>query len=77
MSDSEHGPVPKSNPVANMLFLKYIRKQNRSASFEHKVFSFQDLANELLVSSAVAGLICSNKKMNYYKFESLVLENLS
>ncbi len=68
--------VPKKNPVANMLFLKYIRKQNRSAAFEHKVFYVEDLANELLCSKAIAGLICSNLPMNYYKFEALVLENL-
>ncbi len=76
MNDVEHGPVPKSNKVANYLYMKYVRGENRSASPEIKTFTIQDLMAELLISKTLASLMMNNKNQNYYFFEKLVLENL-
>ncbi len=68
--------IPKGNNVANYLYMKYVRNLNRSAAPECKVFDYTDLKSELLCSGAIAGLMCSNKTMNYYQFEKIVLEHL-
>ncbi len=68
MSDSEHGPVPKSNKVANYLYMKYVRGENRSAAPEIKSFTHQDLMAELLISKTIASLMMNNKNQNYYFF---------
>jgi len=65
-----------SNPIANYLFMKYVRGQNMSAAPEIKSFTAKHLVAELLISATLAGLMCSNQGMNYYQFERLILENI-
>ncbi len=76
MIENDQTPEHKINRVANYLFRKYIRNKNRSAAPEHKSFFIEDIQNELLVSYAVASLLCTRPSFNYYYFEKVILKNL-